>query len=171
MQGTVYFSEKQRIRNPLIWIFLIIVNCIIIYIILKNISPSGNSEEIWVPAVAIGMLILSTLLIYMMSLETEIRSDGIYFRFYPFQLKFNGISKEHINSIFLRKYNPIKEYGGWGYRVSVTGKGKALNVSGNDGIQIIYNNNKKLLIGTRKPEDAEMILKQWYSDIVKPQQV
>ncbi|MHC4643443.1 MAG: hypothetical protein ACYS32_17515, partial [Planctomycetota bacterium] len=63
-----------------------------------------------------------------------------------------------------RTYKPILEYGGWGIRCSFTGKGKAYNVSGNKGVQLVFTNGKKLLIGSQQPDDLaaaiEEMLKQ-----------
>ncbi|MCQ0110186.1 hypothetical protein JGC31_01235 [Zhouia sp. CL16] len=63
------------------------------------------------------------------------------------------------------KYNPIKDYGGYGWRIGFRGKGKALNIRGNKGIQIIYKNNKKLLIGTQKPELADKTITTYFNPI------
>lgn len=167
MENTVYFSEKQKFKNPLIWIPLIIVNCLMIYLVLKGIAnAAGSAEGIIIPAIVIGVVLLSTFLLYSISLDTQIRKDGVYFRFYPLQQKYQCIPRERISQIYVRQYKPLREYGGWGYRVSITGNGKALNISGNQGIQIIYDENKKLLLGTQKPAEADMILKQWYADLL-----
>jgi hypothetical protein len=52
------------------------------------------------------------------------------------------------------------EYGGWGYRVGGKKSGIAFNVSGNMGVQIELKNGKKILLGTRKPKEAEEALKK-----------
>jgi hypothetical protein len=38
------------------------------------------------------------------------------------------------------------------------GAGKALNVSGNMGLQIIFKDNTRLLIGTKKPETLKNVI-------------
>jgi hypothetical protein len=50
----------------------------------------------------------------------------------------------------------LKEYGGWGIRMGRNNK--AYNVSGNIGIQIIFNDESKLLIGTNEPEEIANVL-------------
>jgi hypothetical protein len=47
----------------------------------------------------------------------------------------------------------LTEYGGWGLRLGILGKGTAFNVSGDKGLQLEFIDNKKLLIGTKKPEE------------------
>jgi hypothetical protein len=60
----------------------------------------------------------------------------------------------------VRQYNPITEYGGWNISIGLFGKGQAFNVSGNKGLQLIYDNGKKFLTGTQGPEEPEQLLKQ-----------
>ncbi|MBX2959059.1 MAG: hypothetical protein KF732_03800 [Flavobacteriales bacterium] len=55
--------------------------------------------------------------------------------------------------MYVRQYSPLTEYGGWGIRLGLFGKGTAYNVSGNKGLQLEFTNNKKLLIGTNKPNE------------------
>jgi hypothetical protein len=57
---------------------------------------------------------------------------------------------------YVRKYKPLAEFGGWGLRFGVSGK--AYNISGNKGLQLELTNNKKLLIGTQKPEELSEAL-------------
>ena len=73
------------------------------------------------------------------------------------------------------------EYGGWGKRNGIAGGNKwykmkfsigkvrfpqfesnniAYNMSGNIGLQLVLNNNKRILIGTQKPEDLSDVLKR-----------
>lgn len=50
------------------------------------------------------------------------------------------------------------DYGGWGFRFGLFGKGRALNVSGNKGIQLVLTDGTRLLIGTNKPDEARQAL-------------
>jgi hypothetical protein len=68
----------------------------------------------------------------------------VTFKYYPW----NEISKSYV-----RQYFPIREYGGWGLRLGIFGKGKAYNISGDKGLQVEFSDNKKLLIGTNKPDE------------------
>ena len=63
----------------------------------------------------------------------------------------------------VRRYSPILEYGGWGYR---PGRKKlALNVSGNQGLEIKFRNGRKLMIGTQKREDLERVIRRLAAQI------
>ena len=65
-----------------------------------------------------------------------------------------------ISKVYVRKYSPLADYGGWGLRFSMSGQGKAYNVSGNVGLQLEFSNGKKLLIGTRKPDELSSVLNE-----------
>jgi hypothetical protein len=110
--------------------------------------------------IATGIMFLSSLLFYTLRLDTEINSNGIYIRFFPFHLSYKKYAWDEIEACFVREYNPIAEYGGWGIRLGLFGKGRAFNVSGNKGIQLVFKNNKKLLIGTSKPVEASEAIKK-----------
>ncbi len=85
-----------------------------------------------------------------------IKTDGIYVKFFPFHMSFRHYPWDQIHKSYVRKYNPILEYGGWGLRG--LGKNRALNVSGNQGLQLELEGNKRLLIGTRKPDELNNII-------------
>jgi hypothetical protein len=92
-------------------------------------------------------------------LETEIKPDGIYYRFLPIHFKSKRILWETISESYVIKYNPIADFGGWGFRLSIFGDGKALSISGDHGLQIVYNSGKRLLLGTQKPEEIKTVLR------------
>ncbi|ALJ06742.1 hypothetical protein APS56_05200 [Pseudalgibacter alginicilyticus] len=63
-----------------------------------------------------------------------------------------------------RTYNALLEYGGWGLKNGgfFAKKGKAINIKGNIGIQLILIDNKKLLIGTQKKLDADNVIGRYF---------
>lgn len=80
-------------------------------------------------------------------LITEVRPDGIHVRFRPFQRSFRHIPIDDVSTCEARKYSPIREYGGWGIRVGPGGR--AYNVYGNRGVQLVLLNGTRLLIGSQ----------------------
>lgn len=111
-----------------------------------------------------GLLWLVVILFFSLKLETHIYENRIEVRFFPLQLKTAVYYWDDIASAELRTYAPLKEYGGWGLRYSLCGYGKALNVSGNQGLQLVFKDGKKLLIGTRKREVLAYVLEQIKKD-------
>lgn len=115
-------------------------------------NPASDTALI----ISLAVLMLMTLLFYSTRLDTEINSDGIHVRFFPFQFSFRHHPWETIRNCYVRKYKPIREYGGWGMRG--LGKNRALNVKGDMGVQIEFIDGRKLLIGTGKAEEISSIL-------------
>ncbi len=159
---TPLFSESQRFKQWWIWLIIGAINgffiaLCFIQIILRH--PVGNHP---MPDAALLCTPLFALLLffilYVFRLETQIREEGIYVRFFPIQIKFQHYSWSNIQQAYLRQYNAMREYGGWGFRT--IGKDSALNISGNQGIQLVINDGSRMLIGTRKPEEAAKVLKQ-----------
>ena len=117
-----------------------------------NHSMSDNGMIIGFIIVLILFLAVFLLLGFA-NLATAIDIKGITYRYYPFHLKYHTISWDEIEEYEVIKYNPIRDYGGWGVRF---GKGgKAFNVSGDKGLQLYLKTGKNILIGTQK--DKELV--------------
>jgi hypothetical protein len=85
-------------------------------------------------------------------LITEARIDGLYVRFFPFQMKFYRIPLEEMVSFKVREYRPIREYGGYGIKYSFR-YGTAYNVTGNIGVQFTFRKRRDFLLGTQRPDE------------------
>lgn len=129
---------------------------------LTKASAGENSQESWEIilgfVVGIGVPIAITALFLLLKLETEVKSDGIYVRYFPFHIRFKRFGPEDLSECYARRYKPIWEYGGWGIRYSLR-NGKAYNTSGNQGVQLVFKNGKRLLIGSQKPEQLEAAIR------------
>lgn len=148
-----FFTEVQKIRQ--LWVQ------VIIFLPLALVIWQWN-DLIKQPVTLIFPLIMGILcpvLIYLSNLRTEVRQDSLYFRFFPYHLSFNKISINDIKTYEVRTYRPIMEYGGWGIRYSLR-FGKAYNVSGNRGVQLVLKNGSKILFGSQKPEEFAEALKK-----------
>lgn len=158
----ILFYEKQQFRQW--WIMLIMVGTSSVFVagIIKQLirgqqfgnKPMSNTDLI----VATAVLFLLNIFIFSIRLETVIKPDGIYVRFFPFIIKYKHFSWSTLTKSYVRQYSPIAEYGGWGLRLGLFGKGQAYNVSGDKGLQLEFTNGKKLLIGTNKPEELNTVL-------------
>ncbi|AUC23926.1 hypothetical protein BTO15_00635 [Polaribacter sejongensis] len=92
----------------------------------------------------------------------------MHYQFFPLHFKVKTIPWNTISKAYVRKYQPISEFGGWGLRGGFffnKGKEKAVNVSGDIGIQLILKNGEKLLIGTLLKEEAKRVLETYNSKI------
>ncbi len=160
------FIEEQRF-NQLWLIILILVSVLVpIGIILgtyiKDPSSFSNTELI----VIFCTLVLASGIVFLFKLSTRIDEKGIHYKFFPFHLGFKTIQWHEIDNAYVRTYSAISEYGGWGLKGGAfrsKSKGKAINVSGDIGIQLELKNGKKLLIGSQKQEDAKRIVAAYYT--------
>ncbi len=158
------FIERQRFKQIWLWALLFGVNAYFMYGLVQQFffgmtfgdKPKSNGHLLF----ATGLVLLVTVLFAFLRLDTAIRQDGIYYRFLPFQWKYKKISWDRVSRVFVRRYSPIAEYGGWGLRIGFFGKGQAFNVAGDQGIQLVYDNGKKFLLGTQHPAAAEQVLKK-----------
>lgn len=158
------FLEEQRFDQWWFRLMILLVAIISIGTIVMS-YPNVHSEPVpfWI-SLAAGLLTLTIVLSlgFLIKLETKIDELGIHYGFWPFYRNLNFVSWADVKECRIRKYNPLVEYGGWGYRMGFfQKKGSALNVKGNIGIQILFKNGKQLLIGTQKKEDVEKVLKTY----------
>ncbi|UJH92407.1 hypothetical protein LZ575_07780 [Antarcticibacterium sp. 1MA-6-2] len=130
-------------------------------LLFNKLQRDRNDEPLLIHLISGFVLIFATFFIFSLRLETRIDSRGVTARFNPFKFFTKHYYWKDIDNIFVRKYSPIAEYGGWGVRG--LGKAKAYNIKGNNGIQIVTKNKKSFLIGTQQPEVARRII-NYYRD-------
>lgn len=153
------FIEEQRFNQPWLIILILISLLVPIGIIIKTYMEDPNSFSTLELLSIIGSIIMASSILFLFKLSTRIDEKGIHYQFFPFHWKYKTITWNAIDKAYVRTYNPLREYGGWGIRGTAiwntSSKGKALNVSGDIGIQITLKNGKNLLIGTQKEENAK----------------
>lgn len=162
MNNQVLFAESQKFKQWWIWLIILSINLFCFFGVYKQIiegQPFGNkpmSDTGLVITLIITLLI--TFLLINTHLDTFIKEDGIYVRFFPFHIKFKHYTWDSITKCYIRPCSALREYGGWGLRIGLFGKGKAYNVSGNKGLQLVFSDHRKLLIGTNKAEQLSETL-------------
>ena len=159
------FNETQRFNQWWMIVLLIIIVLKITYDVFTEYHQIkiGNSTKT-LTSLIISLLIFGLVLILLFSIKLTTRIDekGIYYQFFPFHFKIKKVIWEDINRCYIRKYNPILEYGGWGIRgFSRKGKGMAFNTKGNMGIQLEFKNGDKLLLGTQSAKKAALVIQNY----------
>ncbi len=152
----ILYREVQHFRQIWLWVLILAVSLVSIWSMIQQLflgEPFGNNPS--PDAVLIVIVIVFgfglPIAFYKASLATEVRSDGIYYRFFPFHLSFRRIRLEGIVGYEVRAYSALRDYGGWGIRYGHAGK--AYNVYGNRGVQLKFSSGEKLLFGSQKPEE------------------
>ncbi len=144
------FAEVQNFDQIWLWVIMGIQ----LFIIMVPLILTGQSW--WSIAIALVAVVLSMALLGSLRLNTWMDAEGIHYKMKLFHWKVRTIPWDEIDQIYVREYSPVKEYGGWGIKY---GKGGwAVNVRGNQGIQIKKKDGKRTLIGTQKPDEAAAYL-------------
>jgi hypothetical protein len=164
-EENVIFREEQKFGSWLQWLVYLCMGVSIVITIFALIKVSGGdnpqqtSDVVLAGIVGIGVPIGIAVLFLLLKLQIEVQTDGIYVRYFPFHIHFKRYRPEDLSECYALWYRPIWEYGGWGIRYSLR-NGKAYNVSGNQGVQLVFKNGKKLLIGSQKPEQLEAAIRE-----------
>ena len=158
------FKEEQRFNQ--LWLIILIVlsalvpSGIILGSYIKDSSRFTTIEFILI----LFLMLFASGFIFLFKLTTRIDEKGIHYKLFPFHIKQKTIYWNEISKAYVRTYDAVLEYGGWGLKGGALwekSKGKAINVSGDVGIQLELKNGKKLLIETLKKNDAQSILKTY----------
>lgn len=165
------FNEKQYQKSLWKWVLMIILNFLLIF---GAIMQVGFNKNFGNSPMSDNMLIIVTILIICFSilllssyLQTFINEEGVYVKYFPFQIKYKFYSWESIKSARVRSYNPLIEFGGWGYKRNkfhfsnfrlVIKSSICYTVSGTNGLELILKNGKKVMIGTHSPNTLDETL-------------
>ncbi len=163
------FTEQQRFNQW--WLYVIISVSLLAMIIpvALNFDEILNNKVSKIGfSISVLLVLIAVFVIRIITLHTRIDEKGIHYRFTPFHRKQYHIVWKDISNVYVRKYNAISEYGGWGYRGNILrSSGKAYNIRGNQGIQIELANGKKMLLGTQKEIEAQRVLDVYKSKFLK----
>lgn len=145
----ILFSEHQKFKQIWIWIVLLSVTIgLLVVLIFHIIKEQGFIFE------SIGLIITLgiSFLVYKSELLVTIDDTKINYKFSPFQSAEQTIPFSDIQKLSLIQYDPIKDYGGWGMKISATGKGRSYTISGNQGLLVLLKDGKQILFGTQQKE-------------------
>ena len=162
------FEEKQWFNQW--WMLLINIGLLgfLLFCFYKWFVAGKNVDKVAADDLTGQLIVILCLvpviaLFYFLKLKTVIDERGISYQFFPIHKNAKLITWGDLEECYTREYKPIAEYGGWGYKFGAGGA-KALNVKGNKGIQLKFKSGKKLLIGTQKPEDAQVVINRYFKN-------
>jgi len=155
----ILFNESQRFNQWWIWAIILGAMGVSIYVNIQTIQLQESLFNWTILSLIIPVLLIPGLFYFLM-LKTRIKKNGIYVRFIPFHRKEIFIAWDQLESCSVRTYSPLGEYGGWGIKYGLGGAGKVYNVSGNQGLQLVFTNGSRLLIGTKKPTELQEVINQ-----------
>lgn len=153
------YTESQKFRQWWLWLLIVCLNLFLISLLFKNliVDPDFISAQqgtsllySWIFVLVLSLFFLS------FKLDTIVREDGIYVRFFPIHRKQRVYIWQDLDQVYIRKYEALGEYGGWGFRG--LGNNRALNVSGKVGLQLVLKDGRRMLIGTQKAKELSDLL-------------
>ncbi len=162
------FIEEQKFTQPLFISLSIALIVTGVTIITKWETTLQSSLGEKLGALGSTFIVLLVILLFMnLKLKTRIDENGISYKFYPFHKSYKIISWNNISNSYIRNYNAIYEYGGWGISFGFRNKkGKAFTTKGTIGLQIELKNRHKILIGTQKKEELQRVLNTYKYKII-----
>lgn len=172
MKGKLIFKETHGMSGSLIWYLTLISMVGITGLFLWGMyyqlvlgqmwgdNPMSDMTLVLVGSFTILLSVGIPIFLSMNQLTLEIDEKFIYVKFRPYFNQFKSFSHADLQQVYVRKYKPIMEYGGWGIRIGLK-KNKAYNISGSWGMQLVFADGSKLLIGTRKPKELEEALQKF----------
>lgn len=158
------FLEKQFIKRW--WLFMLILAIIVIGVGTAYYATVNAEEDTALIVSIISLAITIPIVIALLSLRLQTRMDekGILTYFHPLGFTKKFYSWSEIKEVYVRTYDPLSEYGGWGIRGLGRDK-RAYIVQGNTGIQIITKHDEKFLVGTLKAEEAKKTIQQYHTSV------
>ncbi len=156
---TPLFQETQRFRQLWLWTLMlaliVLAFCAIASAFTQNRSPAAAAftAGMWaVFGLGIPVLLMITRLV------VEVRPNELRCRFFPFHLRPRVFDTKTIVKCMPCEYRPLRDFGGWGIRKGFGSKGWAYNVSGALGVQLVFKDGRKLLIGSQRPEELALAI-------------
>jgi hypothetical protein len=157
ISGTILFKEVQQFRSKGIWSFIILlILACASFILWSALSEKHKSKEIWIAfSFIVPVLGVMLYLFYITRFEKIVSTEGIYYKWWPFQRSYWLISKTEIDKIELRNA-PFLSYGFH----FMPGYGRVHNLSPGKGIQFTLRNGKKIFLGTQKDLELQTVLEK-----------
>jgi len=155
VKGNILFKEEQQFRTG--WLWGIIIFCVLSSLGVTlgvALKEKEKSNEAWLAvAIVIPLEAVIFYLMYITKLQTVITTEGIYYKWWPFQRSYRFIPAMEIEEVELRK-GPGFSYGShW-----IPGYGRVHNTGPGNGFQMVLKNSKKIFLGTQKQNSFQQAI-------------
>ncbi len=155
------FSETQRLRAWFVYVPLLVVTGYVWYMFVNQVAkgiPQGSHPIpnwlAWVFALVFGLGFPAFLAV--LRLLTEVGDGELRIRLIPFRARV--IPLKDIESAEVRWYSAMREFGGWGIKVSREGV-RAYTATGNNGVQLTLVDGRQVLMGSQRSEELEAAIR------------
>ena len=134
------FTESQRFRQGWLWAIILGVTA------LTLLAPAGNFR--WLSYLTLLFIVL---LFVAWRLDTRYDQAGIHYRVWPF-IRWPTIDWADVSTA------TVTQYGFVGYGIRWNFGEWIYNVAGNQGLRIRTVTNKRVLLGTQRPDELRAFL-------------
>lgn len=159
--GKLKFEETQKFRQKWTYfIYLLIVGILGIFIyadiqqiILGHTFGNRPAPDIFL-IIATLLLLTMLVLFYQIKFETKINDEGVFFRWVPFKKTYSQFNWSSVGKAEIFKYGFV------GFSWRLTPYGTVYTTGGNTGLRLILKSGRKIILGTQKPKEVEIFLRQ-----------
>lgn len=155
----ILFREQQRFRQWWVWLLVLGVAALQWWGFIQQIvlgQPWGDNPApdwmMWLFWLLFGIGL--PLFFYRLALIVTITPEHIAIRYRP--LTRRDIPLVDVESVEVRTYRVLREYGGYGLRG--TRRDMAYNVSGNQGVQLTLRDGRRALIGSQRAAELALAI-------------
>ena len=150
---SVSFEESQGFHQPRLWISLaippIVLSLICVWQIILG-HPLGKQPMSNAGLAGLAVFVwLVYLRLVMVRLTTEVREREIVIRLRGLMRKAR-IPVSEIESAALADCDPLRDFGGYGFRSGHAGRGYL--ASGNHGVRLEFRDTTRVFLGSQRPE-------------------
>lgn len=164
--GPVLFREVQYFRQSWLWLVVLLPTILAWWAFVRQImggKPVGDNPApdwaVWLIWVLFGLGL--PLFFGLLRMVVEVTSEELVIHYRP--LARRRIPLADIVKLDTRRYNAIKEYGGWGIKGWSREK-MAYNVSGSEGVELRLQDGRTILVGSRRPEELLAAIREQVRD-------
>lgn len=165
------YIESQKFSKWLMLAILPVTIGVVLFDVIYSYQTKGGfsaTSLMWsIPFVLINVAVVY--LFWVLRLDTMVDETGVTYKFFPFTTA-KLVPWTDIEYAYVRRYNPLSEYGGWGLRTGWSKKvGSAYNTKGDIGLQLVYKNGKRFLLGTQNEVQLRAYMQELYQKgLLKP---
>jgi len=150
MNTAPFFAERQWLLRH--WWPLLLLPTLLVPLVLW-LAPRNGASPPW------GVFALAGLALGLVAglvLDVRLDAAGAHYRLLPLQWRWRHLAWPEVARAYLRRYDPLGEYGGWG--IKGTSQNRAYNIANDEGLQLELRDGRRVLLGTQRPAELKRAL-------------
>jgi hypothetical protein len=151
MATPAIFVERQWLLRH--WWPMLLLPLLLGPLVVWLVPKHGNQPPAWVLA-SVMSLVFGLLASFV--LEVRLDATGAHYRLLPLQWRWQHVAWPEVARAYLRRYDPLGEYGGWGLKG--TTRNRAYNIANDEGLQLELRDGRRVLLGTQRSADLAQVL-------------